>query len=148
MMKKSRKLLLGAMCIGLSLSSVCGAGTQAATTGYDISNFSNARSVNTATMRLGFTISNSGLADISSGVVGKAGTSKIQLNVKIQKYNSSNKTWKKVKGWDKTVNSANATISTTYKLDTRGTYRCVLSATVWKNGSAEDVTMTSENKTY
>lgn len=146
MLKKLRKLLICFVCSFLLLSNE--SNVLAATIGQSGNGSIGVQSVNTAGMRIGFSISNSGTANITAGVVGKAGTSQIQLNIKLQKYNSSRKSWKLVRNWNKTFGSANAAMNTSYKLDSKGTYRCILTANVWKNGNEENVSMTSDKKKY
>lgn len=146
MLKRQRKLL---MCLALLVAvSVSGGSVSAATmeqTGTDLISI---QSVNTASATIGFSISNSGTASITAGVVGKAGTSKIQLIVTLQKYNSSSKSWKKIISWSKTSNSANVSFIKSYKLNSKGTYRCKLSWAVLKNGIVENGNMASVKKTY
>ncbi len=146
MIKRTRKKLIGFALLIALLGS--GSNVSASTMGKNNLNLIDLQSVNTAGSRLGFYISNSGIANISAGVVGKAGTSQIQLNIKLQKYNSSSKSWKLVRNWNKTFGSANASMNTSYKLDSKGTYRCILTANVWKNGNEEKVSMTSDKKKY
>ncbi len=141
-----KKILLGLMCVNLLMFS--GSNALAETVIQENDDFIDARSVNTASMKLGFDISNAGTANITASVMGKAATSKIQLNVKLQKYNSAGNSWKKVKSWDKTAESSYVSLNTSYKLSTKGTYRCVLSASVWKNGNSENVSMVSDKKSY
>lgn len=146
MLKKTRKLLIGLVLLAAIFCSE--SNVSASILGQNGANLIDLQSVNTAGSRLGFSISNTGTANISAGVVGKAGTSKIQLNVKLQKYNSGSKSWKLVKNWEKTFGSANASMNPSYKLDSKGTYRCILSANVWKNGNEEKISMTSDKKKY
>lgn len=106
------------------------------------------RSVNVSRARVGFSISSGGNASISSGVIGRAGTSKIVMTVKLQKYNSTTKKWINVKTWNKDTSLSGISFSKTYKLNSKGKYRCKMSATVSCNGSDETVTQTSESVTY
>lgn len=146
MFKKQRKLFI---CFALLVATIgSGNNVSAATIEQNGTSLILVQSVNTASSRVGLSISNSGTASLSAGVVGKAGTSKIHMSIKLQKYNNSSKSWKNVKSWDKTANSANVLFNTTYKLDSKGTYRCKLSADVWKNGSKESVSITSDKKKY
>lgn len=82
-----KKILLGLMCVNLLMFS--GSNALAETVIQENDDFIDARSVNTASMKLGFDISNAGTANITASVMGKAATSKIQLSVKLQKYNSA-----------------------------------------------------------
>ena len=146
MFKKQRKLLIGLMLLVATMFN--GGEVSAATIGHNFTNPISVQSVNTASSRIGFSITNSGTASITAGIVGKVGTSKIQMTVKLQKYNSRSKSWKKVKSWNKQFNSTNASFSTSYKINSKGDYRCKLSAVVWKNGTGENINMFSVKKTY
>lgn len=70
------------------------------------------------------------------------------MTVELQKYNSISKSWKKVKNWNEQFNSTSASFNTSYKLNSKGDYRCKLSAVVWKNGTGENVSMISVKKIY
>lgn len=146
MFKKQRKLLIGLMLIAATI--VSGGKTSAAIIDQNFTNPIAVQSVNTASSRIGFSVANSGTANITAGIVGKVGTSKIQMIIELQKYNSGRKNWQVVKSWNKIFNSTNASFSTSYKLNSKGDYRCKLSAVVWKNGSGENINMTSVKKTY
>ena len=146
MFKKQKKLLTIFALLALVLSS--GISVSAAAIGQNNTNPISVQSVNTSVATAGINISASGTASISASVVGKIGTSKIQITVKLQKYNSTSKSWKKVKSWDKSSNSTNVLFSTSYKLDSKGTYRTKLTASVWKNGTEEVVNLTSGSQTY
>lgn len=146
MIKKVRELLMCLVCSAVLL--INGSNASAVISDQSTSNSIVVQSVNTAGSRLGFSISNTGTASISAGVVGKSGTSKIQLNVKLQKHNNSSNSWKMVKSWNKTFSSAVASMNMSYKLGSKGTYRCTLSANAWKNGSKENISMTSNKKNY
>lgn len=146
MLKNQRKLFI---CLMLLVAAIISENNvSAATIEQNATSYIVVQSVNTASSRVSLSISNSGTASVSAGVVGKVGTSKIQMTIKLQKYNNSSKSWKKVKSWDKTANSTTASFNATYKLDSKGTYRCKISTAVWKNGSVENVSMTSAKKTY
>ena len=147
MFKNQKKLFT---CFALSaLVLGCGSNVHAACIGQNSSNpIISVQSVNTAQSSMQLSISASGTASISANVVGKAGTSKIKMTVKLQKYNTTSKSWKKVTSWDKSSNSSNAMFSTSYKLSSKGTYRCKLTASVWKNGTEETVTATSGSQKY
>lgn len=146
MFKKRRKLLIGLMLLAATI--INGGKASATIIETNLSNPIAVQSVNTASSRIGFSVSNSGTANITAGIVGKVGTSKIQMTVELQKYYSSSKSWKKVKSWNKSYNFTSASFSTSYKLNSKGNYRCKLSAVVWKNGNGENINMTSIKKTY
>ena len=93
-------------------------------------------------------ISESGNTKILARVIGKAGTQKIQLVVKLQKYDSKTGKWKNVKTWEKTKMSSNIAVEYSYALNSKGSYRCKTSASVFKGGKSETVTMLSEKKKY
>lgn len=98
--------------------------------------------------RIGFDISSGGNASISAGVVGRSGTSQIAMKVKLQKYNSSTKKWNNVKIWSKDSSSSGISFSKTYNLNSKGKYRCKMTATVSCNGRNETVTQTSSSVVY
>ena len=105
-------------------------------------------STNVSRARAGLSISTSGKATISAGVTGRANTSKIVMEVKLQKYNSSTKKWNNVKIWNKDSSISNISFSKTYSITSKGKYRCKMTATVSCNGTNETVTETSSNVTY
>lgn len=106
------------------------------------------KSVNTVSSRVYMSISNSGNASISAGVIGKAGTEKIQLTVHIQKYDNKAEKWVNIETWEKTKKSCSVSIDDSTALASRGTYRCKSIAKVSRDGKTEVVTMTSEKKKY
>lgn len=142
---QKKKLFTCFALLALVLSSECYA--SAAVTGQNTTPPIAVQSVNTSLASVGLNIS-SGTASVSANVLGVAGTSKIEITVKLQKYNSNTKSWKNVKSWEKTFNSSGALFSKTYSLTSKGTYRAKLTANVWKNGKVETVTLTSGSKTY
>lgn len=146
MLQKQRRRLV---CFALLATVLVGGnGASAAAIGQDAENPISVQSINVFYSDIQLNISGTGTANISAGVSGKAGVSKIQMTIKLQKYNSSSKSWTKVKSWDRTVNSANATFNTSYKLGSKGTYRCKMVASVWKNGKEEKISLTSSQKSY
>ena len=70
------------------------------------------------------------------------------MKVKLQKYNSTTKKWNTVKDWNKDSSTSGISFSKTYNLDTKGKYRCRMTATVSCGGTDETVTQTSSNVTY
>lgn len=106
------------------------------------------KSVCVSNARVGFNISSNGNASISAGVIGRANTSKIVMKVKLQKYNSTSKKWNNVKVWDKNSSTSGISFSKTYSLNSKGKYRCKMTATVSCNGTDETVTKTSSSVTY
>lgn len=146
MFKKQKKLLIALMLLGAII--VGGSTVSAAVVEPNSANPITVKSVNTASCRIGLSIANTGTANITAGVVGKVRTSKIQMTIELQKYNSGKKAWQVVKSWNKIFNSTNASFSTSYKLNSKGTYRCKLLATVWKSGKAENLNMISVKKIY
>ena len=79
---------------------------------------------------------------------GKIGTSKIELTAKLQKYNTSKKSWTTIKSWAKTVQATRGSNNPTYQLTSKGTYRSHITAVVWKDGKSEKVGASSEKKVY
>lgn len=146
MFQKLRKRLVCFALLGAVL--VCGNSASAAVIGQDMGNLISVQSVNVDASKVQLDISGIGMANISAYIRGKAGISKIQMTIKLQKYNSSSKSWTKVKSWERTVNSANATFNTSYQLGNKGTYRCKMTASVWKNGKEEKISLTSSQKRY
>lgn len=146
MFKNQKKLFICFALVALILGSE--SNVYAAATGQNITNPISVQSVNTASSSIALNISTSGTASISAGVVGRIGTSKIEITVKLQKYNSSTKSWKKIKSWETTSNSTFASLSKTYTLTSKGTYRAKLTSSVWKDGKAETVTVATGSKKY
>lgn len=142
---QKKKLFTCFALLALVLSSECYA--SAAATGQNTTPPIAVQSVNTNLASVGLNIS-SGTASVSASVVGVTGTSKIEITVKLQKYNTSTKSWQKVKSWEKSANSVCTSLGKTYALTSKGTYRAKLTANVWKNGKVETVTLTSGSKTY
>ena len=79
---------------------------------------------------------------------GKIGTSKIELTAKLQKYNTSKKSWTTIKSWAKTVQATRGSNNPTYQLTSKGTYRSHITAVVWKDGKSEKVGASSKKKVY
>lgn len=145
MFKKAKKVVI---CTVLTAATIFAENNVSAAIAQDGTNPVTVQSVNTLGSKVGLNISNAGNASVSSSIVGKAGTSKIRVIIKLQKYDNSSKSWKKVKTWDKTFYSANVSYNPTYQLKNKGTYRCKLSAEVWRNGIKENVNLSSGSKTY
>ena len=146
MFKKQKKLVTIFALLALILSS--GSNVSAATIGQDTTNPISVQSVNTAVASASIGISASGTASMSASVVGEIGTTKIKMTITLQKYNSASKTWTNVNSWEKTANSTFAAFETSFKLGSKGTFRTKLTSTVWRNGKAETITLTSGSKTY
>ena len=146
MLKKQKKLFIGALL--LSALSICGLHPTAASAAISQENAVSVCSVNTASSSASLSISNSGSAVVSARVIGKAGTEKIQMTVKLQKYDSKTGNWKAVKTWEKTKMSSILSVEYNYSLSARGTYRCKMTASVVKAGKSETVSLTSDKKKY
>ena len=146
MFKKQKKLFTIFTLLALLLSS--GSNVSRAATAQNTTPPISVQSVNTAQMSIGFNISASGTASISSDVIGKIGTTKIKMTITLQKYNSSSKSWTNVNSWEKTSNSTYAAFETSFKLGSKGTFRCKLTSNVWKDGKKETINLTSGTQTY
>lgn len=106
------------------------------------------RSSNAGYVHSDLSISKNGSATVSSNAVGKQGTTKTKVTVKLQKYDSSKKTWNTLKTYENERNSISASVEKTYKLSIKGTYRCNCTAMFTKSGKTETVTSVSEKKQY
>jgi len=83
-------------------------------------------------------------ADCSALVIGKMGTSKITATVKLQRKNS-NGTYTTVKTWSNLqTNGTVFSFSQSYNVTRSYTYRLVINATVYKDGSSENVSQQVE----
>ena len=65
------------------------------------------QSENAAILQPSFSISSSGTANVEVRAMAKGATSKIDVELNLQKYTSSTKKWKTVKTWKKTKNASN-----------------------------------------
>ena len=90
------------------------------------------QSENAAILQPSFSISSSGTANVEVRAMAKGATSKIDVELNLQKYTSSTKKWKTVKTWKKT----------------KGTYRCKCTAVFTKSGKKETITKTTGKKQY
>lgn len=146
MYKNLRKQLI---CLGLMATLITsGAGVRTVSAVEELGDMMIVKSVNTQTIHAGLSISNAGKASITTSVVGKIGTSKIELTAKLQKYNTSKKSWTTIKSWAKTVRATRGSNNPTYQLTSKGTYRSHITAVVWKDGKSEKVGASSEKKVY
>lgn len=149
MLKKAGKQMMGIM-LGVAMLMAESTVVAAANTEPIISSepIVSVYSTNVSRTQVGLSISTSGKATISARVTGRANTSKIVINVKLQKYNSTTKKWSNVKIWNKESSISNISFSKTYNVTSKGKYRCKLTATVSCNGADETVTETSSNIIY
>ncbi len=106
------------------------------------------QSTNDYNRKTTLSISSSGVAKINANISGSSSISKIAMTVKLQKYNKSTDTWKKVKSWDKTSSSYSISFSKSYDLTLKGTYRCKITADVTSGGSVETIKFTSSKQVY
>lgn len=143
--QKIKKLMIGTVLCCTILCS--GKQTEAFVTG-DVSPGISVMSINTASSNLAINISSKGVTKISAGVAGKFGTSKISMNIKLQKYDKATKKWKNVKIWEQTQSGSFSSFSKSYQLTQHGSYRAKLLATVWKNGNSETISFATEKKSY
>ena len=84
------------------------------------------QSENAAILQPSFSISSSGTANVEVRAMAKGATSKIDVELNLQKYTSSTKKWKTVKTWKKTKNASNLLFADSYKLSAKGTYHCCI----------------------
>lgn len=106
------------------------------------------KSANAGYVHSNLSISKNGSATVSGNAVGKQGTSKIKVIVKLQRYDSSKKTWNTLKTYENERNMISASVEKTYKLSAKGTYRSKCVAMFTKSGKTETVTSVSEKKQY
>ena len=106
------------------------------------------KSINNGECKLDFDLSSSGCAMIDSYVNAYGNASKIYLCIYLQKYNPNNGMWTTVKTWNKTSYSSLAVFSASYRLPSKGTYRCKMSVSVTRNGNSETVYLTSDSRYY
>ena len=95
-----------------------------------------------------FSISSSGTANVEVRAMAKGATSKIDVELNLQKYTSSTKKWKTVKTWKKTKSASSLLFADSYKLSAKGTYRCKCTAVFTRNGKKETMTKTTGKKQY
>ncbi len=106
------------------------------------------QSVNAGYLHNNLSITNNGSANISANAVGKQGTTKTKVTVKLQKYDSSKKKWNTLRIWENEKNSITVSVEKTYKLSAKGTYRCKCTAVFTKSGKKETLTETTGKKQY
>lgn len=106
------------------------------------------QSVNAGYLHNNLSITNNGSANISANAVGKQGTTKTKVTVKLQKYDSSKKEWNTLKTWENEKKSITVSVEKTYKLSAKGTYRCKCTAVFTKSGKKETLTETTGKKQY
>ena len=90
----------------------------------------------------------SGVANSSCKVRGKLGTSKIELTMSLQKKSPKSNDWTTIKSWSSSSKSTSLTMEKSYKLISKGTYRCLVKAEITKDGLTEISTSVSRSKTY
>ena len=147
MLEKQRKLLIVSTLLLFSMM-ICGASPIDVSAAVQQDGIVSVYSMNTASSSVNMSISKSGNAKILARVIGKAGTQKIHLVVKLQKYDSKTGKWKNIRTWEKTRMSPNISVEYSHSLNAKGNYRCKTSASVYKNGKSETVTMLSEKEQY
>ena len=146
MYKNLRKQLI---CLGLMTTLITsGAGVRTVSAVEEPGDMMIVKSVNTQTIHAGLSISNAGKASITTSVVGEIGTSKIELTAKLQKYNTSKKSWTTIKSWAKTVQATRGSNNPTYQLTSKGTYRSHITAVVWKDGKSEKLARKRYTKNF
>ena len=106
------------------------------------------QSVNAGYLHNNLSITNNGSANISANAVGKQGTTKTKVTVKLQKYDSSKKQWNTLKTWENEKKSITVSVEKTYKLSAKGTYRCKCTVVFTKSGKKETLTETTGKKQY
>ncbi len=104
-------------------------------------------SVNTCVAHVDFRIAGSGDALIEASVNAES-KSNTDFTVCLQKKNANTSMWTTVKTWKKTSNKASTVFSTSYKLLSRGEYRCMLTGSVTKNGKTDTIYDTSKTVVY
>ncbi|MCR4605940.1 MAG: hypothetical protein K5639_08095 [Eubacterium sp.] len=143
---KARKILaiVAICCLGILATENA---SNAKTSSPDNEIFGFLDSVNVASYSVELNIK-SGVAQISSGVTGRPGTSKIALTVYLQKYDSNRNIWSDVRSWKADSNNSIVRFSKSYDLISKGKYRCKMNASVTRDGKSESVSKISSSKTY
>ncbi len=106
------------------------------------------KSINLSEGSVIFTISAYGAASIYANVEGKAGTSKIVMTVKLQKYNTSSGSWERVQNWKITENDRSVTFEDVYGLFLHGRYRVRVVSVLTRNGVDEEIAFNSVERVY
>ena len=104
-------------------------------------------SINTVSVSAELSI-DSGNAKVNCVAAGKRGTSKIEMSVTIEKKSSKGDNWSAVKSWSVTEKGISAKLVKTYKLSSKGTYRCVVKTTITRDGMSETSYQISKSKAY
>ncbi len=96
---------------------------------------------NTSTVecKLGFT---GRVASCVAQVTGNSGTTKIESVLTLYKKNGTS--WDYVTSWSQNSTTQSVTYSKTYKVDSAGTYKLTIDATVYRNGTGEPVSKSVE----
>ena len=145
MVKTVKKSLVAIICFGLLF---CNAFVSKAVSGdYDVYGGSILNSINTVSVIAELTI-DSGTAKVSCVAKGRCGTSKIEMSATIEKKSSKGDNWSAVKSWSVTEKNAVAKLVKTYKLSSKGTYRCVIKTTITRDGMSETSYQISKSKDY
>lgn len=105
-------------------------------------------SVYISNARAGLSISSKGVASVSAGVVGRPTVNRIEAKVRLQKYNSSSRQWVTVKYWDGSSQGDYYSMTKSYTVSNKGSYRVMMTASVFSNGKVETTTATSGTSIY
>lgn len=143
-MKKLRFFFVALLCMAVFVSNAYV--SQALNTEYGDYCLNILDSINTYKIKAELNIK-SGQANLESFVAGKNGTSKVVITMYLEK-KGKNDEWKAVKSWSETSNRKEASMKKTYKLTSKGTYRCLVKAEITKDGLTEISTSVSRSKTY
>ena len=106
------------------------------------------KSFNNNNVLASLSISDTGTAKGMVRITGKSNATKISATTKIQRYDSSKKSWVNVIQWSESVNSHHMSLINSHSLRARGNYRLYVSVNVWSGDKKETLTKISSQKTY
>ena len=106
------------------------------------------QSVGTTDYHVSLVVSNPGEVAIEAQISAKPGCTDVQMCVCLQKKNANTGMWTNIKTWRPKANGLYAVLNTTYKLLSRGEYRCMLTGSVTKNGKTDTIYDTSKTVVY
>ena len=105
-------------------------------------------SVNQTQAFVSLSVSNSGLASVSSIVRGEVSAKRISQSISLQRYDKTKNSWFTVKSWSKVDNSDLSKFSTTHSLSKHGKYRIQVIGSVLVGTSSEKFSKCSSEVKY
>lgn len=100
--------------------------------------------IDTATSKL--SISSSGVANISSSVIGQSMVTKTEVTTRLQQYVDGY--WKNIQAWTASSNDRTCVLSKTYSVKKGYSYRVQTSVTAYKGSASERHELTSSTVKY